>query len=153
MNWKLGNSHTSPPIQFGALALFFWLITLDKEYHPFRILFFCERNWAILVESLSNELISWLMFNFESDFSYIASDTTMCLFVKNWLVLHLNFTSVFCFRSYLEPNSEGGGRVEIASECLTKGQGGGKNPLVGRWSWSPWAVRTKVGQIQCFWQV
>ena len=40
-----------------------------------------------------------LMFNFESDFSYIASNTTICLFVKNWLVeIHLNFTSVFLFQ-------------------------------------------------------
>ena len=107
------------------------MTTLGKipSPYPFSITL---ASWLNCSRLSQFEALQISMFNVESDVSYIATSTTICLLVKNWLVLHLNFTSVFCVKSYLEPNPEGGGRVEIASECLAKGQGGGKNPLVGR---------------------
>ena len=151
--WSLGNSPTHLH-QFSLVhGPVFWMTTLGKipSPYPFSITL---ASWLNCSRLSQFEALQISMFNVESDVSYIATSTTICLLVKNWLVLHLNFTSVFCVKSYLEPNPEGGGRVEIASECLAKGQGGGKNPLVGRWSWSPWAMTArfvgKVGQIQCF---
>ena len=114
--------HTSPPIQFDAWAVFFDWSLWAKNTMPFESVFFFEGNWAIVAESLSNELISWLncsclllvnLKHFKFQCSILSqiflilpvTQPFVCWFVKNWLVeIHLNFTSVFCFKSYLEPN-------------------------------------------------
>jgi len=104
-----------------GLCFFDWSLWA-KNTMPFESVFFFEGNWAIVAESLSNELISWLncsclllvnLKHFKFQCSILSqiflilpvTQPFVCWFVKNWLVeIHLNFTSVFCFKSYLEPN-------------------------------------------------